>query len=111
MVQQPDTGSPLACDLTAIVPEQRAAHEVLATRLIKETAQERRELPNGYALRFAAEQYGEITAFIANERLCCPFFHFALEVMPNRGPIWLRLTGPEGVKALLAEELRMQNEE
>jgi len=104
MVQQPDTQSPLICDLTAIKPAQRAAHQTLAARLVKELAQERRELPDGYALRFAAEQYGEITAFISNERLCCPFFHFALDVMPDRGPIWLRLTGREGVKALLAAE-------
>jgi hypothetical protein len=104
MVQQPDTQSPLACDLTAIEPAQRAAHEALGAYLVKESAQERRELPDGYAFRFAAEQYAEITAFIANERLCCPFFHFALDVMPDRGPIWLHLTGREGVKALLAAE-------
>ena len=104
MFQQPDTQSPLACDLTAIEPTQRAAHETLATHLVKEAVLEKRELPDGFAFRFAAEQYAEITAFIANERLCCPFFHFALDVMPDRGPIWLRLTGHEGVKALLTAE-------
>ncbi|MBA2392489.1 MAG: hypothetical protein H0V70_07050 [Ktedonobacteraceae bacterium] len=36
--------------------------------------------------------------YIANERLCCPFLHFTVEIEPHGGPFWLRLTGGEGVK-------------
>jgi hypothetical protein len=35
------------------------------------------------------------------ERLCCPFVHYTLEIEPNRGPFWLRMTGREGVKEFL----------
>jgi hypothetical protein len=43
--------------------------------------------------------------FISLERLCCPFLGFALEVEPESGPVWLRLTGREGVKAFVREEV------
>jgi glutamate/tyrosine decarboxylase-like PLP-dependent enzyme len=35
------------------------------------------------------------------ERLCCPFVNYTLEIEPNRGPFWLRMTGGEGVKEFL----------
>jgi hypothetical protein len=43
--------------------------------------------------------------FIANERLCCPFFGFAVEVGPEGGALWLRLTGREGIKPFIQAEL------
>jgi len=46
-----------------------------------------------------------IAKFIENERLCCPFFNFGLEVQPNSGPLWLRLTGNDGVKEMLQATL------
>jgi len=69
-------------------------------------AQEIQELPNGLAFRYTAEQYAQVTQFIANERLCCPFFTFVLEVTPANGPIWLWITGRDGVKDFLQSELR-----
>jgi hypothetical protein len=101
-----DTGSTgLACDLSAIAPEQRAAHQALASELFRQAAEETAELADGYAFRFAAERYADVTAFIANERLCCPFFLFTLEVAAERGPLWLRITGREGAKAIFRGEL------
>jgi len=43
--------------------------------------------------------------FITLERLCCPFLTLALEVERERGPLWLKLTGREGVKPFLRAEL------
>ena len=69
--------------------------------------EETEELPHGYALRFATEEdrLPSLAEFIAGERRCCPFLSFALEVEAGGGPTWLRLTGPEGVKEFLREEL------
>ena len=92
---------PIACDLTAIDAEVRSMHVESAKQLLHEGAQEVQELPDGFAFRYPAEQYGQVTQFIANERLCCPFFSFVLEVTPANGPIWLRITGREGVKDFL----------
>ena len=91
----------LICDLNAIAAEQRTSHAVRAQRVLHEAVKEVLELPDGYALRFTADDYSALAEFIANERLCCPFFTFGLEVTRERGPIWLRLTGQSGVKEFL----------
>jgi len=95
----------LACDLTAIPPDERPAHESNSRHPLFEVVQEVRELPDGYALRYAAEHFPALASFIAAERLCCPFIAFTFEVAAQRGPIWLRLTGREGVKEFLMAEL------
>ncbi|MEO5888387.1 MAG: hypothetical protein ABIQ77_12070 [Anaerolineales bacterium] len=96
----------LACDLTAIPSSVREEHVVSAPQLFA-LAQEVQELPNGFAIRFLNEpgRFMTIAKFIENERLCCPFFNFGLEVEPNSGPLWLRLTGGEGVKEILQTTL------
>jgi hypothetical protein len=42
---------------------------------------------------------------IPKERLCCPFFGFTLRVEPERGALWLSLTGREGVKPFIRAEI------
>ena len=44
-------------------------------------------------------------AFVARERLCCPFFHFTLDVPPDGGAVRLEVTGREGVKEYIEESL------
>jgi len=95
---------PIACDLTAIPANEREEHETLAKQLFFEAIPERRELADGYAFQFRADEYPQLAEFIANERLCCPFFRFTLEVTPARGPIWLHITGGEGVKEFIQLE-------
>ena len=96
----------LACDLTAIPSDVREAHVITAPQLFA-AAQEVQELPNGYAVRFLNEpgRFMGIAKFIENERLCCPFFNFGLDIEPNNGPLWLRLTGGAGVKEILQTTL------
>src|SRR5438477_13053636 len=91
----------LACDLTAIPATQGKQHSGAAERLFA-AVQEVRELPDGYALCLSEERVTlqEIAAFITNERLCCPFFHFTLSIEPQGVAVWLHLTGGEGVKAV-----------
>jgi hypothetical protein len=96
---------PIACDLTAINADVRSTHLEAAKQLLNAGAREVQELTDGFAFRYAAEQYAQVTQFIANERLCCPFFTFVLEVTPGNGPIWLRITGQAGVKDFLQSEL------
>lgn len=93
---------PLACDLTAIPAPVREEHIVTAPQLFS-TAQEVLDLPNGYSFRFLNEpgKFMTIAKYIDNERLCCPFFNFSLDVPPNQGALWVTLTGGEGAKELL----------
>lgn len=98
-------GAALACVPTAIAPEERAAHFALIRQLFGELAQEWAELPSGYAYRFRADAIEPPARFLANERKCCPFLTFELTVSADAGPVWLRMSGPEGTRAILDAEL------
>ena len=69
--------------------------------------EEIRELGDGYEFRLADDGSAITRAaeFISLEKLCCPFLNFALEIKPDGGPVWLRLSGREGVKAFIREEI------
>jgi hypothetical protein len=98
--------SPIACDMSAVEPGRREQHIANSRELFRAVA-EILELPDGYAFRLAGEQdlLVKTAEFISLERLCCPFLGFALVVEPEGGPAWLRLTGREGVKAFIREEV------
>ena len=99
------SGAPLACVMEAIPEAQRPAHVALVSALFTECVQERRDLPDGYAFRFQADMLVDLASFVANERRCCPFLAFEITLAPNGGPVWLWMTGPDGTRELLAEEL------
>jgi hypothetical protein len=94
---------PVACSLTA--DEQARRGGEIATLFAER--QEVRELPDGYALRFAGDDAhaARLLALITEERACCPFFTFALIFEPAQGPIWLHLRGPDGTKEVVAAML------
>ena len=96
----------LACALGEIPDGERAAHVALIRHLFGEAVRERLELAEGYAFRFAGEEFTSVARFVANERKCCPFLTFQFEVAPEGGPLWLRINGPSGAKELIAAELR-----
>lgn len=98
---------PLTCVPAAIPAAERSSHFALARKLFAELALERKDLPNGYAFRFDADELETIACFIANERRCCPFMTFELEISPASGPLWLRMTGPEGTRDVLDAELNL----
>lgn len=93
---------PIVCDLSAITAEDRARLLAAVPALFREV-EAVHALPDGYAFRFAAAP-GRLLAlaeFVEHERLCCPFYRFTLEVEPGGGPMWLKLTGGEDVKAFM----------
>lgn len=108
MMDEAKTGkaSPFACDMTAIEPGQRGRH-IATIDLLFRAAEGIRELPDGYAFRLPNESDVLLKAaeFISLERLCCPFFGFALEVEPEGGALWLSLTGRDGVKPFIVAEI------
>jgi hypothetical protein len=103
-----DEMTPLACDMTAIPSEQRASHAASAARLLNELSDEMVTLANGYAFRFPPDDLTPVADFVNRERLCCPFLGFTIEVSPAGGPMWLCITGREGVKEFLAAELSIR---
>lgn len=95
----------LVCIPSAIAAPERTQHFALARELFHELTQERQELPNGYALRCGPEAFEAVARFVANERKCCPFVDFELTIASAGGPVWLRMTGPSGTRAVLEAEL------
>lgn len=95
----------LACNVFAIPKNYRPIHEANTKRIFA-SIQEMQELSTGYAWRLPneTELLQTVVAFLSYERLCCPFFHFRLEIEPDQGPVWLQITGAVDVKAFLRSE-------
>lgn len=95
----------IACDPAALTTAQRRRYSALSQQLARAVL-EVRELPDGYALRYATDEALWMLAaeFVHLERRCCPFFVFTL-ILDQHRHVWLQLTGQEGVKAFLTTEL------
>jgi hypothetical protein len=97
--------SPIACDMGVFSPAQRETH-LKRSRELFLYVKEMGELANGYKFRLDGPEVIVRTAeFITLEKLCCPFLNFTLEVEAESGAVWLKLTGREGVKAFIREEI------
>ena len=100
--------SPIACqrDTGAFNPEESERYKSLMEGM-RSAFQEMKELPDGFAFRFPSDPtvIVNLAEWITLERRCCNFFNFALAVEPDDGPVWLSLTGGEGVKEFLQTEI------
>lgn len=96
---------PFACNLKSMNTDQRQRYDVLSKQL-KVAIKEIKELPDGYAFRFPSDtpMLEDVAEWITYERLCCPFFTFAMEMEREGEAMWLRLTGREGVKPFIESE-------
>lgn len=101
-----DAATPVvACNLKAISSHERPRYNDLMQRL-RASVRNRREVRAGYSFNLNGNTIGllEVVEWITIERRCCPFLTFQLSASGRR-PDWvLKLTGPEGVKALLETE-------
>jgi hypothetical protein len=86
-------------------PAQHKAHIQTTTELIQ-SVQGVQEVENGYEFAFLneSELIIKIAEFISNERLCCPFLKFSLNIASNNEAISLSLTGPLGTQEFLRAE-------
>lgn len=97
---------PVACDRAALTAEQHERQRTLLGRL-RADSKEVRELDDGYAFAHSPERAVllALAEFVANERLCCPFFGFEITVERDGGPAWLRITGEGEAKRVLEAEM------
>lgn len=100
------SSTPIACTLSEIEEGKIEDHKENAEILFNAIAEVREE-SHGYSFRLPADTdvIANTGAFIARERLCCPFFEFRITVQPDQQPVWLTLTGREGVKPYIKETL------
>ena len=97
---------PVACNWAALTAEQQKRQRVLY-RQLRADVEEVRELTEGYAFRHSSDRAILLTIaeFVANERLCCPFFEFGITVERDGGPVWFRITGEGEAKQVLEAEM------
>ena len=97
---------PIACNITALPPEVRETH-LMNGRHIFDIALAIEELLDGYAIQLPndTDTFLHIAQFVGRERACCPFFEFTLNLQPNDGAFWFRLTGDERVKPFIQSQL------
>jgi hypothetical protein len=95
----------LACDREAIPATERPRYNELLRRMLSAVL-ERIDLANGYAFRVDGRKLrlAEAAEWVEMERKCCPFLTIELQTTGPDPDWWIRLTGPGGVKALLASE-------
>ena len=100
-----NSDTPLACNMDVFTSAQRESHIQTTTQLVQ-AIQRIQEIENGYEFTFPNETkfISGIAEFISNERLCCPFLKFTLNVFSNSEPISLSLIGPIGTQEFLRAE-------
>ena len=95
---------PIACNMNALDAAQQERRETIAKQMNNATLQVQ-ELPDGYKFLYPSNLFLVVAEFVSLERLCCPFFTFQLTVEPDDSPLWLQITGRDGVKEFMQEEL------
>lgn len=91
---------PIACEL----PDgERTSRQRDLQESLRPAIEKRVELEDGYALRFPGDpdRVRALAELMVFERECCPFLTLELAAEPGRGPVWLKLRGPEGTKPFL----------
>ena len=99
----------------SLMPKALAARKQGALRRLARSAQEVRELPDGYTIRFDGQPrtLRKVLGFVAFERGCCGSISLQVVVEPNSGPVWLTLRGDEDAKRFLSatiEELGLDTQ-
>ncbi len=94
----------ISCKLTA--PELQKRKVTVIGNLGRQISG-KKELPDGFAFGFPGTDkvLDELLEFIKMERECCSFFSFHLSVSGDIKETWLTLTGPEGTKDFIQNEL------
>ena len=79
------TEVPVACRWSALSAVQQERQRVLY-RQLRANVQEVVELEDGYAFRHSSDRAVllAVAEFVANERLCCPFFEFGIHRRARR---------------------------
>jgi len=97
--------TPIVCNLNALTAAEREQHAATGGRL-KAAVVRIDDLPDGYRLYLDSSlPAGELLTWVEAERRCCPFLDFEIRLEREDGKRWLQLTGREGVKAFLQQEI------
>jgi hypothetical protein len=98
----------LACRLDALTAREQAEQKELRARLERAITGVTEDT-EGYTFHYAAEiTAATVITWVENERKCCPFLRFTLDMPEDGGPLRLRVWGVPGVKAFVAAEMNVK---
>lgn len=99
-----DSNPPVACTLTETGEEERSGH---VRSVLAASYTEAKERNDGYTLLFddTDESLAAIATFVADERQCCSFAEYNIDVSPPYEETRLTITGPDGTKTMFREGL------
>ncbi len=94
----------LTCKLTT--PELQQRKKTVIAEL-KSQVLEKIETDQGFKYEFEGsdKMLDLLNSFIKTERLCCDFFLFTLTASTDTKFTWLELSGPEGTKDFIKNEI------
>jgi len=97
----------IASNLNAFSEDEKKRYDELLGRL-KGNMMLIEESDSGYQihLNYNKNAWLEIAEWITLENMCCPFFQFAQQLITQDKIIILHITGPEGAKEILKQELQ-----
>ena len=101
--------TPFACSLEKSLTKEQREHKKQIALKMESARIQTKELADGYVFRFRPEgiSFAEVADWVATERVCCPFFDLSVEAERENGPVSLRITGREGVKAFIRAEFKV----
>ena len=107
------SSAPLVCRLDALTASERERHRLLSD-LLQKAAVAASELPQGYDITVDLTKLPvgdsrsrpllQLADWVDLESRCCPFLDFEIRISGQGGPVGVRLTGGDGVKAFLRTE-------
>jgi hypothetical protein len=94
----------LSCKLTS--PELQERKRTVIARL-KALVLERIETTGGFKYKFEGSDdvLDLLNSFVKTERTCCDFFVFTLTASNDQAFTWMELSGPEGTKEIIEQEI------
>jgi hypothetical protein len=103
---KPQEENVIFCDLSVFTDAQREQHMTLANELFTAVT-DIQESDEGYALRMPDDAgiILKMAEFINDDRRCCAFIHFGMDIKAYGKGIWLTLKGGADVKAAIRAEL------
>lgn len=97
---------PIACDMSAVSDEQVRKYGASRT-LLQSACVGIEEHADGFSFRYPArpELLAAAGDLIGIEQACCAFLHYDLSMPAGAAEFTLRMSGAEGAKAFVAENL------
>jgi len=96
----------IACDLSVFGSKDNAIQHEKNSGSVLKKCEGVEERPDGYAFRYpySPEMFTTLSQWITMENKCCPFFTFALRLVPDgtRRTIWLEIGGSNEIKEFIA---------